>query len=127
MNLAEARQAVADLLNAVPDLAVRTKPMTGALKPGDGWVSTRRIGPGPRFGTGVVATVEALVIAGSDEPAAEDFSDAHATQVLRAVEFAPELGATEVSVVQQVVLVGTNSTPLYSLVLTATIEVEQPQ
>lgn len=97
----------------------------GAPKPGDGWVTVRRLTPNPdRFGTAQLASLEALIVAGPDEAAAEAFIDTYSPAVLAAA-LASDLPFSAVSIDHQLLIVGTTATaPLYCLVLAVTVETE---
>lgn len=125
VSIADTKTDLAALLDAIPGagLRIRTRPVTGALKTGDGWIVTRRVEPGPRFGDATLVTFEVLIVAGAEEAAAEAYSDAHSATILRTVLHS-DLPTSQQSITQQSAVVGQAATPLYILVLTATVEVE---
>lgn len=125
MDLAATKTELAALLDAIPGagMSIRPRPVTGALKTGDGWIVTRRVEPGPRFGDATLVTFEVLIVAGVDEAAAEAYSDAHSAVILRTVLHS-DLPTSQQSITQQSMVAGQAATPVYVLVLTAAIEVE---
>ena len=124
MDLAQARDEFAATLSGIDGLNVRARVAPREPRAGDGWVVVRPLRPGPRFGPGVLATLEAIIVAGPEEGAAETFVDTYAAPVLRAALTSPDLGSNEVTVEPQQILVGANQVPLYALSITATFEVE---
>jgi hypothetical protein len=117
MNVAAARVALADALSTVDGVSVQ--PYTVKTpRVGDGWTTIVRAVP-DGFTT-TAATLVAFVVLGPDEVAAEKKADALMVPLLDA---ASGLGG-DVLAESVTVVVGTNSTPLYALTITLTMEVE---
>jgi hypothetical protein len=123
MNLAAARVALAGALNTVASLNVADRGPVGAAVQGDGWVLVRGIKPGERFGPGLRADLEAIIVAGTDEATAEAYVDQVAPGLVSAVLVADQLYAA-VSLATQALLTTTTQAPVYVLAVSATVDVE---
>ena len=118
MDLTATRQAIADALNTVPGLNVRTRPMTTA-KTNDGWVVVSRVAPAGF--TTVLVTFLAVVVLGPDATAAEARLDELAVPILDAI--LTELHAADVTLEPVALPVGLNAASMSALTVTLTLEV----
>lgn len=117
MSTADARQATAAALSAVPGVTVAPYPVR-TPRTGDGWVVLVRATP-ETFGSSAL-TLTAVVVCGPDEVAAEKKADEWLVPLLDA---ASSLGG-DVVVETVSVAVGSTATPLYAITVTLTMEVE---
>lgn len=90
--LAEARQAMADLLSAV-DGVERVEASSGRalLRAGHGWVNVGPVTPA-RFGGVCNVTLTAVVVAGADKASADEALNTLLVPCLNAVTSDPDLG-----------------------------------
>jgi hypothetical protein len=121
--LTEARESLADVLNSVEGLAVRSRPGVKAPRQGDGWVTVARLTPSGY--TRLLATLAAVVVLGADEALAEDLLEVWAGSALDAVTTA-DFPAGE-AVLEPVALVVEGGTVLHAFTITITTELEAPR
>jgi hypothetical protein len=119
VNLTLNRQAVADALNTVAGLNVSARPKT-AVRGLDGWVTVGRVTPSTF--TLCMATFTAVVLLAADELAAETLIESLTVPCINALTAA--LNTADVSVEPATVLVGNQSSPMYALTITLTLEVD---
>lgn len=116
--IAEARQEIADALSAIDTLNVQPKPIRNP-RANDGWVIVSRMTPS-RFGGVHMATFLVVIMLSADEVTAEARLDELSSDVLNATA---DLNTTDVVLEPAEVMVGQQSTPLYALTLTLSMEV----
>jgi hypothetical protein len=120
VNLTAARQALAAVLSTVEGVTVRARPVKAAPTPGDGWVSVDRIAPADY--SSCSATLSAVVVLAADELLAEERLEQLGVALVDAAT--SDLGAYDVALQPELLVVGTTAAPLYSAVLTLTLPVD---
>jgi hypothetical protein len=122
----EARQAIADAINAVtvagtPPLAVTLRPRT-EQRAGQGWTQPPALEPAA-FGGVNAATISAIVVLGTDLGRADELYDLWASPVLTAATSA--VASIDATVTPEQLLAGDGVTAaVYILTLTLTMEVQ---
>ena len=111
------REAIAAALNAlgVFNVSAYRPSNIGVL---DGWITVRNVRPADF--TNSDAQFEVVLTLTADEIEAETMLDLHSVNIINAIT---TLAVSEVSLEPQLLAVGNNAAPLYSLVLTVTMEV----
>ena len=123
--LRQARDIVATALTSALPGTISGRPPVHAAAVGDGWVSVRRVYPGPRFGGVLAADLEVLIVLGTDEMTAEDAVDSLAPIAVTAITTdatITALGVGNISLEPQVVVIDSpDPAQLFALVLAVTI------
>lgn len=122
MDIAETREAIADVLNAaVEDLNIRPRKPVKTPQMGDGWVTLGVVRPSTY--TECTVTLTTLIVLGSDVDAADERFEELAVVLVDAVTTADELNVADV-VLEPLNLITEGGASMYALTLTLTAEVE---
>jgi hypothetical protein len=122
VNLAEAREALAEALNTLDGLNVRARPGVKTPKSGDGWVTVGRMTP--EGFTRLSVTLTALVVLSSDDTLADALLEEWAATALDAVTMA-DFPAEEIAL--EPISLPVEGTALFGFTITIITELEAPR
>jgi len=121
VDLADARQEVADALTLIEELRIRPRGVVKAPRIGDGWVTVGRIAPADY--TRCSVTLVVIIVLGADESVADETYESLAVDIIDATTRMIELPVADVAL-EPITLIVDGGGALHALTLTLTTEVE---